>query len=158
MKKLVIVLVLISAVTARAGLFDFFDYSKFFEAAITFADGLNENLEKVRIKQQELVDIKEQWDMACDVTKTLNPSLLALNKILATYNVNKNFCAPITTALKLQTDIIANCNEYYSKPVPDNAEYLVGKFTISLLQAKLILTRCYPIVGEIKLPGLPGVN
>ena len=60
MKKLILALVLTSTVTARAGFFDFFDFSKFFEAAITFADGLNENLEKVRIKQQETLDIREQ--------------------------------------------------------------------------------------------------
>ena len=158
MKKLVLTLLLTSTVTARAGFFDFFDYSKFFEAAITFADGLNENLEKVRIKQQETLDIREQWDQACDVTKTLNPSILAFNKLLSTYHVNSEFCAPITTVIKLQSDILANCNEYYSKPVPDNAEYLLGKFTITLLQSKLILTRCYPIIGQIKLPGLPASN
>lgn len=158
MKKLIAILVLTSAVTAHAGFFDFFDYSKFFEAAITFADGLNENLEKVRIKQQETLDIKEQWDQACEVTKTLNPSILAFNKLLSSYHVNQNFCAPITTVIKLQSDILANCNEYYSKPVPDNAEYLVGKFTISLLQSKMILTKCYPIIAQIKLPGLPGSN
>lgn len=158
MKKLVMSLVLLSAFTARAGFLDFFDYTKFLEAAITLADGLNENLEKVRLKQQQTLDIKEQWDMACDVTKTLNPSILAFNKLLSSYNVNKNFCAPITTVIKLQSDILARCNEYYSQPVPDNAEYILGKFTITLLQSKLILTRCYPLIGQIKLPGLPGVN
>ena len=158
MKKIIFAVILTAAFTARAGLFDFFDYSKFIEAAVTLADGLNENLEKVRVKQQEVLDVKQQWDQACDVTKTLNPSILAFNKLLSTYNVNKNFCAPITTVIKLQSDILANCNEYYSKPVPDNAEYLLGKFTITLLQSKLILTRCFPLVGQIKLPGLPGSN
>lgn len=158
MKKLVVSLVLLSAFTVRAGFWDFFDYSKFLEAAITLADGLNENLEKVRLKQKQTLDIQEQWDMACDVTKTLNPSILAFNKLLSSYNVNRNFCAPITTVIKLQSDILARCNEYYSQPVPDNAEYILGKFTITLLQSKLILTRCYPLIGQIKLPGLPGVN
>lgn len=158
MKKLIMATVLITSVTAQAGFFDFFDFTKFFEAAVTFADGLNENLEKVRIKQQETLDIREQWDMACDTTKTLNPSILAFNKLLSSYHVNSEFCAPITTVIKLQSDILANCNEYYSKPVPDNAEYLIGKFTISLLQSKMILTKCYPIIGQIKLPALPGNN
>ena len=158
MKNIIFTLVFASALTARAGLFDFFDYTKFFEAAIAIADGMNENLEKVRLKQQQVLDIKEQWDMACDTTKTLNPSILAFNKLLSSYNVNKNFCAPITTVIKLQSDILARCNEYYSQPVPDNAEYLIGKFTISLLQSKMILTRCFPLIGQIKLPGLPGSN
>lgn len=158
MKKLIIAIMLVGSVSVQANLLNFFDFTKFFEAAITFADGLNENLEKVRLKQQETLDIKEQWDMACDVTKTLNPSILAFNKLLSTYKVNQNFCAPITTVIKLQSDILARCNEYYSQPVPDNAEYLVGKFTISIFQSKLILTKCYPILGQIRIPGLPGLG
>ena len=158
MKKIIISLVLVSGITAKAGLMDFFDFSKFFEGAITIAEGINENLEKVRLKQQETLDIRDQWDQACEVTKTLNPSLLALNSLLSSYHVNSEFCAPITTAIKLQSDILARCNEYYSTPVPENAEYLVGKFTISIFQAKLILTKCYPIIARLKIPGLPGGN
>lgn len=158
MKKIILTLILVSTFTARADLFNFFDFTKFFEAAITFADGLNENLEKLRLKQQESLNIKEQWDVACNVTKTLNPSIIEFNHLLSTYKVNQNFCTPITTVIKLQSDILAQCNEYYSEPVPDNAEYLIGKFTISIFQAKLILTKCYPILSQIKIPGLPGGN
>ena len=158
MKKMVMLLVLSTTVTVHAGLFDFFDFSKFFEAGITLAEGINENLEKVRLKQQQVLDIREQWDQACSVTETLHPSMLAFNKLLSENQVNQNFCAPITTTIKLQADILAHCKDYYSKPVPENAEYLIGKFTISLMQSKLILTRCFPIVGKIKLPGFPGSN
>lgn len=158
MKKLVLLLVLSTSITAQAGIFDFFDFSKFFEAAITLGEGINENLEKVRLKQQQVMDIREQWDQACAVTETLHPSMLALNKLLAEHQVNQNFCAPITTVIKLQADILSHCKDYYSKPVPENAEYLVGKFTISLMQSKLILTRCYPLLGKVTLPGFPGGN
>lgn len=158
MKKVILCLILSTAVTTHAGLFDFFDFSKFFEAAITLAEGINENLEKVRLKQHEVMDIREQWDQTCQVTETLNPSLIAFRKLLSENEVNQTFCAPITNVLKLQSDILAKCKDYYSQPVPENAEYLVGKFTITILQSKLILTRCFPIVGKIKLPGLPGGN
>lgn len=155
MKKIIVVLVLTLATSANAGFFNFFDYSYFFKAAIAFADGLNENLEKLRLKQHEIIDIQEQWDMACDVTQTLNPSLLALNELLSSYQVNQNFCAPITTVIKLQSDILAHCHEYYSKPVPENAKFIVGKFALSILQSKMILTKCFPIIAKIKFPVLP---
>lgn len=158
MKKLVILAIVTSALTAKAGLFDFFDYTKFFEAAIMFAEGLNENLEKVRVKQQEVVDIKEQWEMACDMTQTINPTLVEFSKFLTTYKLNQNFCAPLTTAIKLQSDILMHCKDYYSKPVPENAEYLVGKFTVSILQTKMIMTKCFPVLSNIQLPTLPGGN
>lgn len=158
MKKLIISLVLISGLTAKAGLLDFFDFSKFFEGALTIAEGINENLEKVRLEQQKTLDIREQWDQACAVTQTLNPSLRALNTLLADYHVNSEFCAPITTAIRLQADLIDRCQDYYSKPVPENAEYLIGKFTISILQSKMILAKCYPIINKLKFPGLPGSN
>ncbi len=158
MKKIILAAILATSFTAKAGLFDFFDFTKFFEASLTIAEGINENLEKVRIYQHEHLDIQQQWDLACDITKTLNPSILAFNKLLSTHKVNQKVCAPVTTVIKLQTDIIARCNEYYSKPVPENAEHLLGKFTISIFQSKLILTKCYPALAKIRLPGLPGSN
>ncbi|MGZ3724408.1 MAG: hypothetical protein ACXWQQ_01325 [Pseudobdellovibrio sp.] len=158
MKKIIISLILVTSVVSHAGIFDFFDFTKFFEAALTAGEGLAENLEKVRLKQQQVLDIREQWDQACEVTQTLNPSILAFNKLLTDYKINQELCAPVTTVIKLQSDILAHCEDFYSKPVPDNAEFLLGKFTISLLQSKMILTKCYPALANIKLPGFPGSN
>lgn len=155
MKKIIAIAIITSALTARAGLFDFFDYSHFIEAAITFAEGLNENLEKVRVKQQQVVDVREQWDMACNATQTLNPTLVELSKFLIDNKLNNSFCMPLSTALKLQSEILMHCQDYYSKPVPENAEFLVGKFTVSILQTKMIMTKCLPILSNVKLPGLP---
>lgn len=155
MKKTIMSFVLAIAVNLNADILNFFDYNEFFQAAYTFANGLNLNLEKARLKQQEIVDVREQWDTACDVTQTLNPSILAFNKLLTTYKVNQNFCAPITTVIKLQSEILAHCHEYYSKPVPENYNYLLSKYSLSLLQSKMILKKCFPLVGEIPLPPLP---
>ncbi|MEK6627694.1 MAG: hypothetical protein AABY53_03640 [Bdellovibrionota bacterium] len=155
MKKMIVALVMTLTVTANAGFFDFFDYSHFLKAAMVFSEGLNVNLEKLRLKQQQIMDIKEQLDIACDVTETMNPSLLALNELLTAYQVNENFCAPVTKVIKLQSDILTRCHEYYSKPVPENAKYIVGKFVFSIFQSKLILTKCFPIIGQIKFPVLP---
>ncbi len=110
------------------------------------------------MKQQQVLDIREQWDQACDITLTLNPSILAFNKLLSQHKINSKVCAPVTTVIKLQSDILAHCKDYYSKPVPDNAEYLLGKFTIAIFQSKMILTKCYPALANVKLPGLPGSN
>ena len=155
MKKIFMSFILAATVNANADLFNFFDYNQFFQAAYTFADGLHINLEKARLKQQQVVDIREQWDTACEVTLTLNPSILAFNKLMTTYKINQNFCAPVTTVIKLQSEILANCHNYYSKPVPENADYLLSKYAISLMQSKMILKKCFPWVGEIPLPPLP---
>lgn len=155
MKKFILSFILTATINANASLFNFFDYGQFFQAIYAIADVLNENLEKVRLKQQQVVDIRDEWNMACEVTQTLNPSLLALNRLLASYKINQNFCAPITTVIKLQTEILEHCNEYYSKPVPENAAYLLSKYALSLFQSKMILTKCFPLVGEIPLPPLP---
>ena len=158
MKKIIISLILVSGITANAGLLNFFDLSKFFEAALTIGEGISQNLEKVRLKQHEVMDIREQWDQACEVTQTLNPSIKALNTLLAEKKVNSEYCAPITTVIKLQSDILMHCQDFYNKPVPDNAEFLLGKFAISVFQTKMILTKCYPALKNVKIPGLPGMN
>ena len=158
MKKILVSAVLALSVTAHAGIFDFFDFTKFFEAALTAGEGIAENLEKLRLEQQKVLDIREQWDQACEVTQVINPSLVQLNTLLSKYKVNQELCAPVTTVLKLQSDILAHCQDFYSKPVPENAEFLLGKFTISLLQTKMLLTKCYPALKNVKLPGLPGGN
>jgi hypothetical protein len=155
MKKLIISLVLSLSVSANAGLLDFFDFSKFFEAAITIGEGINDNLEKIRLLQKQQLDLQEQVDIVCDVTKSLNKPVGALSELLTKYQVNQNFCAPITTVLNLQTQIIEKCRDYYANPVPESAEYLVSKFTVSIIQTRLILNKCYPILSKIKLPGLP---
>lgn len=156
MKKLIAAIILSVSVTSHAGLFDFFDLSKFVEGALTIAEGINENLEKIRLEQQKVLDVREQWEQTCETAQLLNPSLVALNKLLVEHNVNKEFCAPITTALRLQSDVLTRCQDFYNKPVPENAEYLNSKVTLSVMQAKLVLTKCFPIIGQIKFPGMPG--
>ena len=158
MKKAIVAIVMSFGITAQAGIFDFFDFTKFFEGAIVIAEGINENLEKLRLKQQETLNIREQWDQACEVTTALNPTILEFNKLLAKHKVNQELCAPVTTVIKLQTDILARCSDYYNKPVPENAEYLLGKFALSVFQSKMILTKCYPELAKVKIPGLPGGN
>lgn len=155
MKKVIVSLVLVLSVTAHAGLFDFFDFTKFGEAALSIADGINENLEKVRLAEREQLNIQEQWDLTCETTQSLNKSLEALNVLFGKYKVNQQTCLPITSILALQADIVKNCQNYYSKPVPDNAEHLLTKFSATLLQTKLLLNKCYPALKGIQIPGLP---
>ncbi|MFZ3231206.1 MAG: hypothetical protein WA160_13445 [Pseudobdellovibrio sp.] len=154
MKNIIVVVTLIAGVSAQASLFNFFDFTKFGEAALVIADGINENLEKVRLVQHEKLNIQEQWDITCETTQALNKSVEALNLLLGKYKVNQQVCLPISAILNLQADIIKNCQNYYSKPVPDNAEHLINKFTATLIQSKMLLNKCYPILKNIKLPGI----
>lgn len=155
MKKMILAFTLIAGLTAKADIFNFFDFTQFGQALLTFADGVNQNLEKIRLLQNEQLPIREQWDLACETTQSLNQSVVALNKMLSKYKVSQETCTPISAILNLQIEVIKNCQNYYSKPVPDNAEVLLNKVTASLLQSKLILTKCYPALNQIKIPGLP---
>jgi len=154
MKKLLIASIMTLGLSAQADIFNFFDFTKFGEALLAVADGININLEKVRVTSQQHVDVKEQWDLACETTQSLNQSVVALSALLSKNKVNQKFCAPITTAMNLQSNIIKNCQKYYSKPVPENAAVLLGQFTMSIIQTKMILTKCYPILNDIYLPFL----
>lgn len=155
MKKLIVSLTLVAAVSAQADIFNFFDFTKFGEAVLAFADGVNTNLERIRLAQREQLNIQEQWDLTCEATQSFNKSLEAFNTLFIKYKVNQQVCFPVTSLLALQADVVKNCQNYYSKPVPDNAEHLINKMTATLIQSKMLLNKCYPIVKQIKIPGLP---
>jgi len=155
MKSIILAVIMVSGMTAKAGVLDFFDFSKFFEAALTAGEGVADNLEKLRLEQQKVLDIREQWDMACATVTSINPAILKLNKALTAAKINNKLCAPVTTVIKLNSDILMHCQDYYSKPVPDNAEFLLGKVTISLFQTRLLLNKCYPALKNVKIPGIP---
>jgi len=155
MKKLVMSLVLVAGLTAQAGILDFFDFTHFMEAALNIADGINANLEKVRLAEREKLNIQEQWDLTCEVSQAMNKNLEALNVLFGKYQVNQKTCVPVTSLIALQADIVKNCQNYYSKPVPANAEHLINKFSATLLQTKMLLNKCYPALKDVKIPGLP---
>lgn len=114
---------------------------------------VSQNLEQVRLYSHAHLNIQEEWDLACDATKTLNPSILAFNKLLTDHKVNQRLgCAPITPLIKYQTEIIAQCNQFYSRPVPDSAKVMLGKFALTVFQSKLLMTKCYPELAKVKLP------
>jgi len=156
MKRLILAVVLSVGMTAQAGIWDYFNFTKFFEAALLAGEGVAENLEKLRLEQQKVLDIRTQWDLSCETIQKVNPSLLALNKALTEAKINNTLCAPVTQVLKLNSDILMRCQDYYSKPVPENAEFILGKVTISLFQTRLLLNKCYPALKKVKIPGLPG--
>lgn len=155
MKKTILSLSLLFTLNAQADFLNFFDFTQFGQALLTFADGVNQNLEKIRLLQNEKLPIREQWDLACETTQSLNQSVVALNKMFAKYKVNQQICLPLTAIINLQVEVVKNCQNYYSKPVPDNAEVLISKVTGTLLQSKLVLTKCFPLLNSVKFPGLP---
>lgn len=155
MKKIILVLTLTASFSARADLLNFFDFTKFGEAALAFADGINDNLEKVRLAQRESHNIQEQWDITCEITQSLNKNLEAFNVLFGKYKINQQTCLPVTSIIAFQADIIKNCQNYYSKPVPENAERLINKATATLIQTKMLLNKCYPALKDVQIPGLP---
>jgi hypothetical protein len=134
------------------GLFDFAQLTKSF---LAFSGVINANLEKVRLIQNKNLDVREQWDLTYEVAQSLNQSTVALNKLFGKYKLNQETCLPITAFVNYQIEFVKNCQNFYSKPVPDNAEILMNKFTGTLLQSRILLNKCYPSLKGIKIPGLP---
>lgn len=132
-----------------------FDLGKLLEPALVAGEHVVKALEELRLAQHQVLDIRQQWDIACEFTTSVNPSILALNKTLIDLKVNKITCTPITTVIKLNSDILGRCKDYYSKPVPENVEFLLGKFAISAFQTRMLLHKCYPALKNVKIPGLP---
>ncbi len=142
MKKMTLAILLTLSLNANAGLLSFFDITKFGQALLLIVDGMNENLEKIRIYQHEKMDVTIQWDRMCRITAGLNQSTVELNTILTTFNFDTKTCLPLTTALQLQTDIIANCEKFNSEPVAVNTDYVLGHFMTSIEAVKKIKSEC----------------
>jgi hypothetical protein len=157
MRKIIMSLLLVAPFSAKAGILDSLDYTQLFATAGAIAHVVEINLEQLRQSAQQNPSNQVNWDLMCEATQTLNPSILAFNKLLTKHKVNQALCAPITPLIKYQSDIIAACNDFYSKPVPENAQLFFRKFAFTIFQSKLILTKCYPELAKVKLP-LPGVN
>lgn len=160
MKKVLVTLILTTSLVSHADIYDiinFFNFSKFVSSTILVAQGIADNLEKVRTVQQEKLPIQEQWALVCETTQNLNKSVEALGAELVKYKVGQEYCAPISQILNMQADIIKNCQNYYNKPVPENVQHLINKFTMTVFQSRMLLVKCYPELGKIKLP-LPGKN
>ena len=152
MKKIVLSLLLMKSLTAQAGLLDMFDVAQALKTYIAVTKAVAVQLEKVRLVQNQNLDIRQQWDLTCETTQNLNQGLVALNKMFSKYKVNQETYLPITATL---IEIVKNCQNFYSKPVPDNAEILMNKLTASLFQSRMVLVKCYPSLKDIKIPGLP---
>jgi hypothetical protein len=143
MKKMTLTLLLTVSLNANAGLLDFFDLSKFGQALLLIIDGMNDNLEKVRLYQHEKMDVTTQWNRMCRITSGLNQTTVELNTILVAFNFDKRTCLPLTTALQLQSDIIANCEKFNSEQVAVNTDYVLGHFMQSVEAVKQIKAECF---------------
>lgn len=156
MKKLVLFTVLTASLSAQASWFDFFDFTKFGEALLMASDGLNENLEKVRVLQHQKLDLTQQVEAVCNLTVGLNKNVETLNNLFMAYDLDQRTCAPITKVLTLQTTVLNNCNEFYTKEVQINSDLVIGAFAQSVVESREILVKCFPILSEV-LPSFPGM-
>lgn len=153
MKQIIIAVCMLSGLTTQANVQQPADAQSLLRGAWQVIKVISQGLEQVRLYSHANMNIQQQWDLACDVTKTLNPSLLELNKLLTEHKVNQKLgCAPITPLIKYQTEIIAQCNQFYTRPVPDSARLMLGKFALTVFQSKLIMTKCYPELAKVRLP------
>ena len=143
MKKIILITALTASLNAQAGLLDFFDFTKFGQAILLIVDGINENLEKVRLYQHEQLDLETQWNVMCRITQGLNQSSVELAQVLATQNFDHKACLPLTTALNLQNSILANCQKFYSEPVAVNSDYVLGQFVQSVEAVKEVKAKCF---------------
>lgn len=143
MKKMTLALLLTVSLNANAGLLDFFDFTKFGEAILMIVDGVNENLERVRLWQHDKMDVTTQWNRMCRITAGLNQSTVELGAVLAEANFDQKACLPLVTALQLQADIIANCEKFNSEPVAVNTDYVLGHFMQSVEAVKQIKAECF---------------
>lgn len=143
MKKMILLTALTVSLNAQAGLLDFFDFTKFGQAILLIVDGINENLEKVRLYQHEQLDLETQWNVMCRINQGLNQSTVELAQILEARNFDQKVCLPLTTALNLQNSILANCQKFYSEPVPVNSDYVLGQFMQSVAAVQEIKAKCF---------------
>jgi len=151
---------MVTSMSVQADIYDvinFFDFSKIVQGSFSTIQGVADNLEKIRQIQQAQFNIQDQWDLACETTQSLYKGIEVLNKELIKQKINQKYCAPITTVLSLQADIIRNCQNYYSKPVPNNVDALMRKSIFSLIQTRSLLVKCYPELAKIKMP-IPGTS
>lgn len=156
MKRIILAITLMIGVQAQANIFtDAFDLADVSKTLLMVSNQIANNLEKVRLVQNQNLDIQKQWDLACETTQSLNQGIVALNKMLSKYKVSQKTCTPISAVLFFQNEIIKNCQNFYSMPVPVNANLVLNKFTASLIQSRMILVKCYPTLVDIKIPGLP---
>lgn len=155
MKKIILTISLLCGLQAHANIFNLFDFTEATQTFFKVSNVIAQNLEHVRLAQNQNLDIQKQWDLTCETTQSLNQGIVALNKMLSKYKVSQKTCAPISAVLNLQNEIIKNCQNFYSKPVPANFKTLTNKFTASLIQSRMILVKCYPSLKDVKIPGLP---
>lgn len=154
MKKLILAASLVIGLQAKANVLNLFDFAEVTQTFLKASHVIAENLEYVRLVQNKNLDVQKQWDLACETTQSLNQGIVALNKMLSKYKVSQKTCTPISATLYLQNEIIKNCQNFYSKPVPENLDILLSKFTASLIQSRMILVKCYPSLKDVKIPGL----
>ena len=153
MKKMILAVILSVSVSANAYVLESLDWALVLRNVMAVAKVINRNLEQVRLYSHANMNIQDEWDLACEATQTLNPSILEFNKLLTKYEVNQKLgCAPITPLIRYQTEIIKQCQAFYGKPVPENAKVMLTKFAFTVFQSKMILTKCYPELAKVKLP------
>ena len=154
MKKMILAVSLMIGMQAQANLFNLFDFAEVVKTVFLVQDIIAVNLEKARLIQNQTLDVQKEWDLTCETTQSLNQGIVALNKMLSKYKISQKTCTPISAVLFLQNEIIKNCQNFYSKPVPENLQVLRNKFTASLIQSRMILVKCYPSLKDVKIPGL----
>jgi hypothetical protein len=149
MKKIVLLLTLSASLSAQAKLQDYFDFEKFVGGLMMISDSVNESLEKVRLSQQQHLDVQAQWDLACDAVEVLKVKTDLMATFLVSHKLGQPACLPLVRTLQLQSSIMARCKDYYANPVPSNSDNTIADVILAIQESNTILTECYPIFGEL---------
>ncbi len=153
MKKLIMSLVLTISVSANAGLFDgLIDWEKVVTVLFQVSEKMNKNLEEIRLDHHAKYDDREKWEMLCDGTFVLKQNLEIIDLLLNKYNFATPHCMPLTQSLKLSSQILGRCMDYYDKEVQMNFDNNMADAMMMIAESQEVLNKCYPWLGNL-LPG-----
>jgi hypothetical protein len=149
MKKWILALTMTLTFNARAGFGDWFDLEKMFTGWLMIAESINGGLEKVRVLKHENLNIDQEWAIMCQANNGLKAQLDAAERILTILNWGTPACLPLTNSMRLQSKVMARCNDYYNKPVQQNFDEVLFASVEAFTEAQAVMVRCYPFIGDI---------
>ena len=149
MKKVMLALTVCLSLNAQAGLGDWFDLEKMFNGWMLITQSINGGIEKLRVLKHEKMDIGQEWAIMCRANYGLKAQLDAAENILTVLNWGTPACLPLTNSMRLQSSVMARCDDYYNKPVQQNFDEVFSDSLMAFVESQEVMVRCYPFLGEI---------
>lgn len=152
MKKIMFAVAIMVGLNARAGFLDgLVDWEQVGTVLLGTSEKVNKVLEQMRLDHHAKYDQRPQWEMLCDATFVLKQNLEIVDLLLNKYNFAQPACIPLSDALKLQSNILGRCMDYYDKEVQLNFDNNFGDFMMMVEDSKDVVEKCYPFLGQFSL-------